>query len=81
MGLITSARVGHRTCFSPNAIRPGSTMQSAARHAITQAINIRTLYGFTYFFHNALLNNNKTVKISRRPMSMTKVAVHLATVG
>lgn len=35
----------------------------------------------TYFFHSALVKRSRTVKISRRPMSMTNVIVHLATMG
>ena len=43
----------------------------------TQISNLKSFY----FFHNALLNNSKMVNISKRPMSMTKVATHLAMVG
>lgn len=34
-----------------------------------------------YFFHNTGENSSNTVKISRRPMSMTTVITHLATIG
>ncbi len=78
----TSAKVGQRSSYSPSIIRPGSTTHSAAKLAKQQTMNINTLYGFTfYFFHNALLKSNNTVNISRRPISMTKVATHLAAAG
>ena len=35
----------------------------------------------SHFFHSARLKSNSTVNISRRPMSMTNVAAHLATAG
>ena len=34
-----------------------------------------------HFFHKALLKSSNTVNISRRPMSITNVATHLAVTG
>ena len=51
---------------------------------ISENMNKRTLYGRIrndYFFQRALLKSNNTVNISRRPISITKVAPHLATAG
>ena len=34
-----------------------------------------------YFLHNALVKSSKTVKISKRPISITKHITHFATIG
>ena len=34
-----------------------------------------------YFFHSAFVKSKSTVKISKRPISITKVATHFANAG
>lgn len=73
--------------------RPAPTAHTAARTMNVLSIESKICEGFidglsslsaavySYFFHNTGENNSNTVKISRRPMSMTTVITHLATTG
>ena len=85
----TDASVGTRT----TVLLPANTAHTAPRTMNVLSMQSSIWCGFidclssfsaavySYFFHNTGENNSNTVKISRRPMSMTTVITHLATIG
>ena len=77
-----SVRVGNRKFHWPICQPPSGTIRHTTPNS---AITIHMIYaiclGLIYFLHNALVKSSNTVKISRRPISITKLITHLATIG